>query len=87
MSSADKIWILVSLLKKLAEWEFDIYKSAYTNQPDLVIKLMVPTEIAIQRKPEMTFEEIENALGHKVIIKWETTKQILTTHVKKICPW
>ena len=39
------------LMKKISEWEYNIYKSAYVNPPDLVIKLMVPTEIAISRKP------------------------------------
>lgn len=48
------------LLKKVADWELEIYKSAYSNPPDLLVKLIVPTEIAIQRKPEMTAEEIEN---------------------------
>lgn len=48
------------ILKKISDWEYKIYKSAYINPPDLVIKLMVPTEVAIHRKPEMTLEEIEN---------------------------
>lgn len=40
-----------------------------------------------QKTPrEMTFEEIENALGHKVIIKCETTKQTITTHASQIYP-
>ena len=65
------------LMKKISEWEYNIYKSAYVNPPDLVIKLMVPTEIAISRKPEMTVDEIENkkrvvmamnASRHSVII-------------------
>ena len=64
-------------MKKISEWEYNIYKSAYVNPPDLVIKLMVPTEIAISRKPEMTVDEIENkkrvvmamnASRHSVII-------------------
>lgn len=41
-----------------ARYEQSVYKSAYNNAPDLFIKLMVPTEVAIQRKPEMTEEEI-----------------------------
>jgi len=49
-----------ALLKRIAQWEYSIYSSAYTNGPDLLIKLMVPTEVAIQRKPEMTVEEIDN---------------------------
>lgn len=48
------------ILKKLADWEYQIYESAYINPPDLTIKLTVPTETAILRKPEMTVEEIEN---------------------------
>src|SRR5699024_661005 len=47
------------LLRKLAKWEMSIYKSAYINPPDLVLKLMVPTDVAISRKPEMTPAEIE----------------------------
>jgi len=46
-------------LQKIYEWELGIYKSASINPPDLAIKLVVPTEIAVARKPEMTFEEIE----------------------------
>ena len=48
------------ILKFIAEWEQKIYKSFSENAPDLVIKLIVPTETAISRKPEMTVEEIEN---------------------------
>lgn len=46
--------------KKISDWEYRIYRSAYSNPPDLTIKLMLPTELAILRKPEMTVEEIEN---------------------------
>ena len=48
------------LLKRIAQWEFNIYESASRNMPDLMLKLMVPTEVAIARKPEMTAEEIDN---------------------------
>lgn len=48
------------LLKKISEWENRIYESFSINAPDLVIKLVVPTDVAISRKPEMTAEEIEN---------------------------
>ncbi|MCH1940701.1 hypothetical protein [Holdemania massiliensis] len=43
-----------------ARYEQRIYESAYTNAPDLFLKLMVPTEVAIARKPEMTVDEIDN---------------------------
>ena len=48
------------LLKRIAQWEYRIYESAAKNMPDLMLKLMVPTEVAIARKPEMTAEEIDN---------------------------
>jgi hypothetical protein len=44
---------------KVAAWEHRIYASAAANPPDLTVKLIVPTDIAIKRKPEMTVEEIE----------------------------
>lgn len=47
-------------MKRISYWEQKIYASFSLNVPDLAIKLMVPTEVAIARKPEMTVEEIEN---------------------------
>lgn len=48
------------VLYRIAKKEEEIYRSAYYNKPDLAIKLMVPTEIAIKRKPEMTETEIND---------------------------
>lgn len=48
------------ILKMISDWEQKVYESFSINAPDLAIKLMVPTNIAIARKPEMTVEEIEN---------------------------
>ena len=48
------------MAKKIADWEQKVYESFSVNAPDLTIKLMVPTEVAIARKPEMTVDEIEN---------------------------
>lgn len=48
------------LMKRISNWEQKIYEKFSVNAPDLTIKLMVPTEVAIARKPEMTVEEIEN---------------------------
>lgn len=42
----------------ISRWEQKIYEMAAVNAPDLTIKLMVPTKTAIERKPEMTEEEI-----------------------------
>ncbi len=49
-----------SIYGMIARYERKVYEHAYTNVPDLFIKLMVPTDVAIRRKPEMTVEEIEN---------------------------
>ncbi len=46
------------LLGKIAVWEHKVYESAAMNPPDLTVKLIVPTEVAIERKPEMSAEEI-----------------------------
>ena len=48
------------LKKMIARWEYHIYESAARDMPDLSLKLMVPTDVAIVRKPEMTPEEIEH---------------------------
>lgn len=47
------------MMSKIAAWEHWVYASASKNPPDLTVKLTVPTEVAIERKPEMTTEEIE----------------------------
>lgn len=47
------------MLGKIAAWEHRVYASAALNPPDLTVKLIVPTDVAIERKPEMTAEEID----------------------------
>ena len=47
------------LFGKIAAWEHRVYESAGMNPPDLTVKLIVPTEVAIERKPEMTADEID----------------------------
>lgn len=47
------------IMGRIAAWENGVYASAALNPPDLTVKLIVPTEVAIERKPEMTAEEIE----------------------------
>lgn len=49
-----------AVMRRLSKWEYTIYKSGYKNPPDLVIKLTVPTQVALQRKPEMSAQEIED---------------------------
>lgn len=48
------------LMKRISKWEKRVYQSFSVNPPDLTIKLMVPTDVAIARKPEMSVEEIDN---------------------------
>lgn len=47
------------LLRTVALYEKNIYKSFEKNPPDIFIKLIVDPEIAIQRKNDMTIKEIE----------------------------
>lgn len=71
---------------RIALWEKKIYEKSKINPPELAIKLMVPTEVAIERKPEMTKAEIEqkksvisnlNISEHSVTI--DTSKDITVT--------
>lgn len=45
------------LLRSLGRWERAQYERALACAPDLAIKLDVPTEVAISRKPEISVEE------------------------------
>lgn len=73
------------VLRRISLWEDRIYESFSINPPDLLIKLMISTDIAIQRKPEMTIEEIEqkkNAIRQMHFakeIEIDTSQEITTT--------
>lgn len=47
------------LMGYISKWERNIYELANKNKPDLVIKLMVPSEVALSRKPDMSLDKIE----------------------------
>lgn len=66
-------------LRKISEWELSIYKSAAINPPELLIKLMVSTETAIKRKPEMTKEEIESKKNAVNLIDFSTNSKVIST--------
>ena len=74
------------ILKKISNWENKIYELAALNPPDLAVKLVVPTNVAIKRKPEMSEKEIKtkteiinnlNIFGDSVTI--DTTKNLNIT--------
>lgn len=46
-------------MRQLSLWELSIYQKAGVNKPDLSIKLTVPTDIALARKPGMTSQVID----------------------------
>lgn len=71
------------LLYRIAKWEYGIYESSTINAPDLTVKLMVPTEIAIQRKPEMTAEEIDNKKAAVMAINVSRSVVVDTSHSKE----
>lgn len=68
-------------LYRKAKKELEIYKSAYTNPPDLTLKLMVPTDVAISRKPEMTVEEINNKKEAVMKMKPSKNSVVIDTSV------
>ena len=47
-----------ALLRALARWERSPYAWAEQNPPDLVLKLDVSESVALERKPDMTLEEL-----------------------------
>lgn len=63
------------VLGRIALWEYQVYKSFSSNPPDLAVKLIVPTDIAIKRKPEMTQEEIENK--RNIVLNMNIAKEVV----------
>jgi thymidylate kinase len=47
------------ILRALATWEAQPYTRAYQCPPDIVIKLIASPEVALERRPEMSRDEIE----------------------------
>jgi thymidylate kinase len=45
------------LLRKLSMWEAVPYVEAAAHQPDIVLKVVVPPEVALARRPEMSLEQ------------------------------
>ena len=80
------------LLKRISNWEQKRYESFSVNPPDLTVKLIVPTDVAIARKPEMTVEEIEkkkkivmgmNISDHTVIVDTSRPFEVTRGEVMK----
>lgn len=67
------------ILSIISEWELNIYNSFYINPPDLLIKLDLPTSLAIKRKPEMTSNEIENKKRAIKAMHYNCTEVIIDT--------
>lgn len=69
------------LFGKIAAWEHRVYESAAMNPPDLTVKLIVPTEVAIERKPEMTAEEIDTKKS--IVMGLELSKNTLVVDTSR----
>lgn len=48
-----------SVCQWLAKKEYAVYERSAYNAPDLIVKLSLPTDVAVKRKPEMTIDEVE----------------------------
>lgn len=46
------------ILRKIANWEFCVYKLSEIYPPDIVIRLNISDEIAFERKPDMSIDVI-----------------------------
>ncbi len=74
------------ILDRIARWERSIYESAYLNPPDLLVKLVVPTGVALDRKPGMSASVIETKravieridLGTKSVVVDTTHDRLIT---------
>lgn len=63
-------------LRNRAQREQQIYEMFEKNPPDLTIRLIAPIEVAMQRKPEMTYEELEKKLD--AVMAMRPSKEIVT---------
>ena len=48
---------------RVDRWEHRTYQSAYCYPPDIAVKLTVPIEVTILRKPKMTYERLKKVSG------------------------
>jgi thymidylate kinase len=71
----DSAW---SWQRWLSRWELEVYRSAASNAPDLVIKLKVSPEVAGRRKPEATAAEVSRRLGALAQIEYGERCDYLT---------
>ena len=46
------------IIRKIAKWEFSIYKLSEIYPPDVVIRLKISDEVAFERKPDMPIDVI-----------------------------
>lgn len=70
-------------LYRMALREQRIYLSALKNPPDLFVKLIVPANIAIERKPEMTEDEIIKKINIVKSIFNDQNNVIIDSSVEK----
>ena len=74
-----------SVLRAIAKWELDCYRISEKIAPDLVIKLIVPVETAVSRKPEMHREEIKRR--NKSIERLKFPDQTRVVTITADLPW
>ena len=72
------------MLYYLAKKEYDIYSMSKENLLDLAIKLTVPTEVAMERKPEMTAEKLNEKKKTVMMLEVAHRECIIDTSVDKI---
>ena len=51
-----------SLIRRIAEWEYQVYKNCEQLGPDLLLKLLIPPEVALKRKGGMSIDELKERI-------------------------
>lgn len=63
--------------RAIARWESVPYQMAETYPPDLVIKLNLSAEVAVQRKPEMSLEDCRRRIAAIQTLAYPATTEVL----------
>ena len=50
------------LIRRIADWEYQVYKNCVQHGPDLLLKLLIPPEVALKRKGGMSIDEIKERI-------------------------
>lgn len=71
------------LLRALANWERQAYRAAELYPPDLVVKLNLSADVAVQRKPEMDVDECRRRIAVIEGLAYPASMRVMTLDATK----